>query len=173
LKALSRDYDQLRFTILRYFNPIGSLLEFSHGENINDDAENLFPNIILSIKKTKKLIINGNQYKTDDGTAVRDFIHISDLANGHIACLNFKTKSNFNIFNLGTGKGTTILNLIERFNELSGRKINFTFGPNRPSDISISYSSPKKANHILDWHAKKTLDEMILDSWNFYSKDIL
>jgi UDP-glucose 4-epimerase len=162
-----------QFTILRYFNPIGSINEFNHGEIISDKAENLFPNIILSIKKGKKLIINGNQYKTDDGTAVRDFIHISDLANGHIACLSFKSKTNFNIFNLGTGTGTTILNLIERFNVLSGREINFIFGPNRPSDISISYSSPNKANKFLDWHAKKTLDEMILDSWEFYSKAIV
>lgn len=173
LKALSRNYLSTQFTILRYFNPIGSLVDYDHGENISDKAENLFPKIILSIKNKKDFIINGNQYDTEDGTAIRDFIHIEDLAHGHISCLNYESNLNLNNFNLGTGTGTTILNLINKFSELTGSKINFNFGPDRHSDIGVSYSSALKANHILKWYAKKTINEMILDSWNFYSKNFL
>ena len=159
-----------QFTILRYFNPIGAINEFNHGEIISAKAENLFPNIILSLKNNTILNIYGNHYKTIDGTAIRDFIHIEDLVNGHIQCLKYKTNTNYNIFNLGTGNGFTVLNLVENFIRISGRKIKYSFMPNRIGDIDISFASPKKANKILKWKAIRNLNDMIIDSWSYYKK---
>jgi len=168
IKNISTEYNDTRFTILRYFNPIGSIPEFSHGEVICNTAENLLPNIILSIKNNVPLKIYGNNYDTEDGTAVRDFIHISDLVNGHISCLEYSPNTNFNIFNLGTGFGVTVLKLLNTFIETSNANIAFRYEPNRSGDISISYACAKKANEILKWKANKTLKDMCIDAWNFY-----
>jgi len=172
LRNASYQFDT-QFTVLRYFNPIGAINEFNHGEIILDKAENLFPNIILSLKNKTRLNIYGNKYQSNDGTAIRDFIHIHDLAEGHIDSLSYTTDSNFNIFNLGTGKGITVLSLVEKFMKISKQNIDYSFKPNRKGDIDISFASPKKANNILNWTAKKNLDQMLNDAWQFYKNEVI
>ena len=158
--------------ILRYFNPIGSEPSGLLGEEIirNKTSNNLFPNICnIAIGKSKRLYIYGNDWPTKDGTAIRDFIHISDLVNAHIASMNyFKRKlSDHNIFNIGTGKGTTILELINSFQKVNKLILNYSFEKRRKGDYGILYADCNLAEEYLNWKPIKSIEDMCQDGWKW------
>ena len=157
--------------VFRYFNPIGSESSgFLSEENfISKNLNNLFPNICNVAKgKSERLYIYGKDWPTKDGTAIRDFIHISDLVNAHKAAipyLNEKSKKH-RIFNVGTGKGTSVLELINTFQKVNKLKLNFSFKKRREGDFGIIYADCSLAKEILNWKAEKSIEDMCEDGWN-------
>jgi UDP-glucose 4-epimerase len=160
--------------ILRYFNPIGAHESGTLGEDPNGIPNNLMPYITqVAIGKLNKLKIFGNDYATIDGTGVRDYIHVVDLALGHIKALE-KVAVNKGVFtyNLGTGAGYSVLEMISAFEKVSGKKVQYEIVERRPGDIAECYADPSKAKEELGWRTKKDIFRMCLDSWNWQSKNI-
>lgn len=157
-----------RITILRYFNPVGAHKSGLLGEDPNGIPNNLMP-IMLKVAegKSSMLHIYGNDYKTKDGTCVRDFIHVIDLARGHVNAMERVVSSGVHVYNLGTGKGTSVLELVNTFNKVNGRLINFDYAERRPGDVPENYANPNKAKEELGWEATLTIEDMCKDSWNF------
>ena len=157
--------------ILRYFNPIGAHESGLIGERPVKEASNIMPNILKAAQKEiDSFKIYGKNYDTKDGTGIRDFIHIMDLVDGHIAALDYLfSKNNKELFiaNLGTGTGVSVLELINAFEKVNNIKIPKTFVENRPGDIAVSHADPSYANQVLNWEAKRSLDKMCHDAWNF------
>lgn len=151
--------------VLRYFNPVSAHHSSFIGENPSNQASNLFPTIgQCLLRQRSELEIFGNDYKTIDGTGVRDYIHIADLAKGHIAALNFILEhGNFNVWNLGTGKGFSVLQVINAFNKHLDQPIKINFKPRRVGDSPISVACIEKAIQELSWFPEKNLDDMVLD----------
>jgi len=157
--------------ILRYFNPIGAHASGLIGENPNDTPNNLFPFILkVAVGKLDKLCIFGNDYETFDGTCVRDFIHVLDLARGHILSLNKLEASGMNIYNLGTGKGTSVLELITTFEKVNNIKLNYEFSQRRNGDLSVVYANAEKALRELGWESKYSIEDMCQHGYNFIKK---
>ena len=158
-----------RSKILRYFNPVGAHKSGLIGEDPNDIPNNLIPFVSqVAIGKIKKLYIFGGDYETPDGTGVRDYIHVVDLAIGHIKALQvIMKKPQVLIANLGTGKGHSVLDVVKAFEKTSGRKIPFTIVDRRQGDIAICYADCNHANKVLNWKAKYKLDEMCEDAWRW------
>ncbi len=155
--------------ILRYFNPVGAHQSGTIGENPNGIPNNLVPYITqVAIGKLACLSVFGNDYPTLDGTGVRDYIHVTDLAEGHLAALKkLETNCGLVIYNLGTGKGYSVLEMVDAFQEACGKKIPFEIQPRRAGDVAKCYSNPAKAESELNWKAKKGLKEMCEDSWRW------
>ena len=155
-------------TILRYFNPVGAHKSGLIGEDPNGIPNNLMP-IMLKVAegKSNMLHIYGKDYKTKDGTCVRDFIHVIDLARGHVKAIEKVVDAGVHTFNLGTGKGTSVLELITSFNKVNGKLINYDYAERRPGDVPENYANPTKAREELGWEATYTIDDMCRDSWNF------
>lgn len=156
-------------SILRYFNPIGAHPSGKIGEDPRGTPNNLMPYITqVAINKIDKLLIYGSDYKTHDGTGIRDYIHVVDLAKGHIKSLDkiFQEKQ-FIVYNLGTGKGYSVLDMVKSFEKANEIKIPYEIVGRRPGDIDISYSNPSKANKELGWKAEKDIIEMCKDSWRW------
>jgi len=157
-------------TLLRYFNPVGAHESGVIGEVPNGVPNNLMPYITQVAKGIReKLYIYGNDYETIDGTGVRDYIHVVDLAKGHLSALK-SNKSAINIYNLGTGKGTSVLELVNTFMNINQISIPYEITDRRPGDIAISYADVSKARNELDWEAKLSIEDMVRDSWNFEKK---
>lgn len=158
---------------LRYFNPVGAHPSGLIGEDPSGIPNNLVPYITkVAIGKLEKLSIYGNDYPTKDGTGVRDFIHVQDLASGHTAALRkIDTLVGYHVFNLGTGKPHSVLELIACFNKVTHIDIPFVFATRRPGDVGECWSSPELANEVLEWKAKYTLEDMLRDSWNWQIKN--
>ncbi|MGP9692462.1 UDP-glucose 4-epimerase GalE [Psychrobacter sp. AOP30-A2-5] len=164
---------------LRYFNPVGAHLSGQIGEDPNDIPNNLMPYISqVAVGKLAKLNIFGNDYPTTDGTGVRDFIHVTDLATGHVAALNYlegqintgkRDSVGFLPINLGTGKGTSVLELVTAFSKVYGQPIPYQFTDRRVGDIASCYASADKAKNLLEWQAKLSITEMCQDSWRWQS----
>lgn len=155
--------------ILRYFNPIGAHSSGLIGEDPNDIPNNLMPYITqVAIGKREELGVFGNNYNTEDGTGVRDYIHVVDLAKGHLAALD-KLKCNPGLvtYNLGTGKGTSVLEMVKYFERANNLKIPYKIQQRRPGDIDAYFADCNKANKELNWFAKKSIEEACKDSWNF------
>ena len=154
--------------LLRYFNPIGAHESCLIGDNPNGIPNNLMPYVTRVAKGTlPKLSIYGNDYPTHDGTGVRDFIHVEDLAAGHIAVVNKMADSGVKVYNLGTGVGYSVLDLVKAFERSTGIKIPYEITDRRPGDIAECWSDPAKAERELGWRAKHTLEEMCRSAWNF------
>ncbi len=155
--------------ILRYFNPVGAHKSGKIGEDPKNIPNNLVPYITqVAIGKLKYLGVFGNDYDTPDGTGVRDYIHVVDLATGHLKALEkLNEKSGILIYNLGTGKGYSVLDMVKSFEKESGNPINYKILPRRPGDIATCYADPSKAKAELGWEAIKDLDEMCEDSWRW------
>lgn len=155
--------------LLRYFNPIGAHSSGLIGENPNGIPNNLMPYITqVAVGKREKLGVFGNDYDTPDGTGVRDYIHVVDLAIGHVKAINkIKECPGLAIYNLGTGKGYSVLEVVSNFEKASGVKIPYEIGPRRPGDIATCYASSKKAEEELGWKATKDIFDMCKDSWNW------
>ena len=159
--------------ILRYFNPVGAHESALIGEEPQGIPNNLMPYIVrVASGQLKELSIFGNDYDTKDGTGVRDYIHVVDLAKGHVAALEKLEKENKGLFiyNLGTGTGVSVLDMVNAFEKATGKKVSYKIAPRREGDIAICYANPKKAKEELGWSAEKTLEDMCKDSWNYISK---
>lgn len=159
--------------LLRYFNPIGAHPSGLIGEDPNGIPNNLLPFVSqVAIGKLKELKIFGNDYDTPDGTGVRDFIHVVDLAKGHLDALKYSMNhTGVEAVNLGTGKGASVLEIVHAYEKACGHKIPYVFTPRREGDIGTLYSDPSKAKQLLGWEAKLNLEQMCADSWNFISKN--
>jgi UDP-glucose 4-epimerase len=155
--------------ILRYFNPIGAHKSGLIGENPNGIPNNLMPYITqVAVGKREKLTVYGNDYDTHDGTGVRDYIHVVDLAKGHVKALEkIKERAGLKVYNLGTGVGYSVLDIVKNFEEATGVKIPYVIGDRRPGDIATCYSSAEKAGKELGWTAENGIKEMCADSWNW------
>lgn len=156
-------------TILRYFNPIGAHYSGKIGEDPKDIPNNLMPYITqVAIGIRNKLSVFGNDYNTHDGTGIRDYIHVVDLAKGHIRALEKQQKTGtIDVYNLGTGKGVSVLDLVNNFEETNGIKIPYEIVSRRPGDVAISYSNVDKAKKHLGWKSEKSISEMCYDSWKW------
>ena len=155
--------------LLRYFNPVGAHAGGSIGEDPNGLPNNLFPFITqVVVGKLKKLSVFGNDYSTPDGTGVRDYIHVVDLARAHIKALDrFELDAGVEIFNVGTGRGYSVLEIIKAFESASGKKIPYKIVDRRPGDIATCYADPSKAKSQLGWDAKYGIAEMCSDAWRW------
>ncbi|WP_340371754.1 UDP-glucose 4-epimerase GalE [Peribacillus sp. FSL E2-0218] len=162
-----------RIALLRYFNPIGAHESGSIGENPNGIPNNLMPYVTqVAIGKREKLSIFGNDYNTHDGTGVRDFIHVTDLVKGHLKALEYLEKNNgIEAFNLGTGRGYSVMDLINTFSSINKKEIPFQFVDRRPGDIGSCYANPTKAEKVLSWRAEKDLKDMCTDSWKWQTQN--
>jgi UDP-glucose 4-epimerase len=170
LKDLYASDDTWDIAILRYFNPVGAHESGLIGEAPVGKPNNLMPFICKVAKgELDKLMVFGNDYNTIDGTGVRDYIHVVDLAIGHIKALEKLNKEGQGLFiyNLGTGTGYSVLQMIETFEKVNNIKVNYEIAPRRPGDIDSCYSNPSKSLKELDFQTKKSLDDMCRDSWNF------
>lgn len=176
LKAVYTSDNEWKITILRYFNPIGAHESGLIGENPAGIPNNLMPYITKVAKgQLENLRIFGSDYDTIDGTGVRDYIHVVDLAKGHIKSLeaqNRNKETGVFIYNLGTGRGTSVLELVNSFEKENDIKLNYVITDRRPGDIDIYYANPAKAEKELGWKAEKTVQDMCRDSWNFERKNV-
>lgn len=169
LKDLYKSDKSWKISLLRYFNPIGAHESGLIGEDPNGVPSNIMPYISqVAIGKLPYLNVFGNDYPTPDGTGIRDYIHVVDLALGHIAALNrLEEESSFRIYNLGTGIGYSVLDLIKAFQKTTGVKIPYRISERRSGDIAVSFSDPTKANNELGWHANRDLEKMCEDTWRW------
>jgi len=173
-------------TILRYFNPVGAHPSGRIGEDPNGIPNNLMPYVSqVVVGRRPHLTIFGNDYPTPDGTGVRDYIHVMDLAEGHVAALRFMTSGTgasagasagagagkYSVFNLGTGVGYSVLDMVTAMKTASGRPLPYEFGPRREGDIAVCYADPSTAKEKLGWAAKRTLQDMCADLWNWQSNN--
>ncbi len=161
--------------ILRYFNPVGAHESGLIGEEPQGIPNNLMPYIVrVASGELKELSVFGNDYDTHDGTGVRDYIHVVDLAKGHISALNKLDKEEKGIFvyNLGTGIGYSVLDIVNAFEKSTGKKVPYKITQRRPGDIAKAYSDAKKAKKELGWEAKKNLEDMCRDSWKYIENNL-
>ncbi len=158
--------------LLRYFNPTGAHESGLIGEDPNGIPNNLMPRLIkVATGKMEAMTVYGNDYPTKDGTGVRDYIHVVDLAQGHLAAINWVRNHNeCDAFNLGTGVGYSVLDLIHSLEAVSGKKLAITYTPRRAGDIAACYADPTKAKTVLGWEAKLGVEKMCEDAWNYAVK---
>lgn len=168
LQDLGASDPDWRITLLRYFNPIGAHASGLIGEDPNDVPNNLMPYVAqVAAGKLEKVSVYGDDYETPDGTGVRDYIHVVDLAKGHLAALGHKTNDAISIYNLGTGHGYSVLQMIHAFEKASGKTIPYQIVTRRPGDIAACYADSSKAENELGWKTTKTLDDMCSDGWRW------
>ena len=155
--------------LLRYFNPIGAHESGRMGENPNGIPNNLMPYITkVAAGQLDHLTVFGNDYNTPDGTGVRDYIHVVDLAKGHVAACDYAAKHNgCEIINLGTGVGYSVLDIVNTFSRVNKVPVPYVIGPRRDGDVDACYADPTKAKKLLGWTATKTLEDMCRDSWRW------
>ncbi len=173
LRDLYNSDNKWSISLLRYFNPIGAHKSGRIGENPNGIPNNLTPYITqVAVGKRKQLSVFGNDYKTKDGTGIRDYIHVVDLAKGHIKALERVLETEeINEFNLGTGTGYTVLEVVENFKKATGINIPYEITDRRPGDIDICYADAGKAKEILGWKAVKSMEDMCRDSWKWQNEN--
>ena len=175
LEHVLKDYafanPEMQVVLLRYFNPVGAHKSGLIGESPNGIPNNLMPYISqVAVGKLKELAVYGNDYPTHDGTGVRDYIHVVDLARGHVAALGYN-KGDVGIFNLGTGTGYSVLDMVNAFSRVNGVPVAYRIAPRRPGDVAACFASPDKAKAELGWQATHTLEDMVRDSWRFQSQN--
>jgi UDP-glucose 4-epimerase len=169
LRDLAATDPRWRIAILRYFNPVGAHESGLIGEDPNGIPNNLLPYIAqVAVGKLPELAVFGNDYPTHDGTGVRDYIHVVDLAEGHLRALDsLKTRTGAHVWNLGTGQGYSVLDMVRAFEANSGKPVPYRISPRRPGDIATCYSDPSKAERELGWKAKRGLPEIMRDAWRW------
>ncbi|TNF13389.1 MAG: UDP-glucose 4-epimerase GalE [Vibrionaceae bacterium] len=160
-------------TLLRYFNPVGAHPSGTMGEDPQGIPNNLMPFIAqVAVGRREKLAVFGNDYATPDGTGIRDYIHVMDLADGHIAALQaVGTQAGLHIYNLGTGKGSSVLDMVNAFSQACGKAVPYEICPRRPGDIAECWASTEKAQRELGWQAKLSLADMTADTWRWQSNN--
>ena len=174
LKDIYKSDNTWDICILRYFNPVGAHESGLIGEEPKGIPNNLMPYVArVAAGILPELSVFGNDYNTPDGTGVRDYIHVVDLAKGHVKALEKldKEQEGLYIYNLGTGTGYSVLDMVKAFEETTGKTVKYKIAPRREGDIATCYADPKKAKEELDWVAEKGLKEMCEDSWNFIEKN--
>ena len=173
LKDVAAADNEWSVALLRYFNPIGAHSSGLIGEDPNGIPNNLFPYIQqVAIGKREYLGVFGDDYDTPDGTGVRDYIHVVDLARGHICAVKYVIEhKGVEAVNLGTGKGSSVLDVLHAFERACGKKLPYKIMPRRAGDIAWCYSEPKKALELFGWKAEYDLDDMCRDGWNFTQKN--
>lgn len=176
LKDLYTSDNDFKIAILRYFNPVGAHESGTIGEDPNGIPNNLMPFITqTAVGKREFLSVFGGDYPTPDGTGVRDYIHVVDLADAHVKALDYLNSKTFDIknstFNIGTGIGYSVLDMIKAFEKASDKNIAYKIVNRRAGDISTCYSDPSFAKEILNWEAKKSIDDMCKDSWKWQSNN--
>ncbi len=173
LRELHTSDNSWNVALLRYFNPVGAHESGEIGEDPNGIPNNLMPFITqVAIGKLKELNVFGGDYPTHDGTGIRDYIHVSDLAAGHIRALKkLEEKPGLVVYNLGTGKGSSVMDVIKAFEKASGKKIPYKITPRRPGDAAVCYADVSKANQELNWQTKRDLEDMCRDAWNWQQKN--
>jgi UDP-glucose 4-epimerase len=171
LRDLAASDPRWRIAILRYFNPVGAHESGLIGEDPNDIPNNLLPCITqVAVGKLPELAVFGNDYPTPDGTGVRDYIHVVDLSEGHLRALEaLQTRNGAHVWNLGTGQGYSVLEMVRSFEVASGKPVPYRVAPRRPGDIATCYADPAKAKRELEWKAQRGLDEMMRDAWRWQS----
>lgn len=159
--------------LLRYFNPVGAHESGLIGEDPNDIPNNLMPFITqVAVGRREHLNVFGNDYDTHDGTGVRDYIHVMDLADGHLKAMNkLRQKPGFYVYNLGTGKGCSVMDVVRAFEKVSGKKISCKMAPRRAGDIACNYADPSLAQRELDWKAVRDISTICEDSWRWQSNN--
>ncbi|MCI8383979.1 MAG: UDP-glucose 4-epimerase GalE [Clostridia bacterium] len=170
LKDIYRSDNTWDICILRYFNPVGAHKSGLIGEEPQGIPNNLMPYVVrVASGELQELSVFGNDYDTPDGTGVRDYIHVVDLAKGHVKAFEKieQEGKGLYIYNLGTGTGYSVLDMVKAFEKTTGRKVAYKIAPRRAGDIATCYADPKKAKEELGWVATKTLEDMCLDSWNY------
>lgn len=162
---------ELTCVLLRYFNPIGAHESGLIGEDPQGIPNNLMPYVSqVAVGKLKQLSVHGNDYDTPDGTGVRDYIHVVDLALGHVAALQYAEKfKGSDVINLGTGTGYSVLDMVKAFEKVNNVKVPYVIGPRREGDVASCYADPKKAREVLGWTATKNLEDMCRDAWRWQS----
>ena len=174
LKDIYKSDNTWDICILRYFNPVGAHESGLIGEEPKGIPNNLMPYIArVAAGVLPELSVFGNDYDTHDGTGVRDYIHVVDLAKGHVKALEKLDKENegLYIYNLGTGTGYSVLDMVKAFEETTGKEVKYKIAPRRPGDIATCYADPAKAKRELNWSTEKTLEDMCKDSWNYIEKN--
>ena len=169
LQDVTASDKDFRVAILRYFNPIGAHESGLIGEVPNGIPNNIMPYILRVAKgEYKELTVFGNDYPTPDGTGIRDYIHVVDLSKGHLKALDkIREEEGVKIYNLGTGNGYSVLELVKNFEDVNNVKVNYKIGARRPGDIPACYADPSKAEKELGWKAERGIKEMCRDSWHF------
>ncbi len=174
-ERMLRDYlvphPETEVVCLRYFNPVGADPSGLLGEDPNGIPNNLFPiinQVALGIREG--ITVYGDDYGTEDGTCVRDYLHVVDLAEGHVAALSHSKGPGFHVYNLGTGHGTSVLEAIRAYEKATGRKIPYAIGGRRPGDIAVSYADPARAERELHWKARLTIEDAARDAYAFATK---
>ena len=171
LEDLHASDPEWNVVLLRYFNPIGAHESGLIGEDPKGIPNNLVPYVAqVAVGKLEAVGVFGNDYDTHDGTGVRDYIHVVDLARGHVAALNWMDgKTGVEAVNLGTGVGSSVLDVVRAFSKACGKELPYVIKPRRPGDVAENYADPKKAKELFDWEAQFDLDKMCEDSWNWQS----
>ena len=173
LRDTSKAIDDWSVVLLRYFNPIGAHPSGLIGEDPRGIPNNLMPYISqVAVGRRDHLNVFGNDYDTPDGTGVRDYIHVVDLARGHVSAIEYmQSHRGESVFNLGTGVGYSVLDMIKAFERVSGRKVPYEIVARRPGDIATVYASPDKSAELLGWKAQYTLEDMCRDTWRWQSEN--
>lgn len=173
LRDIAKSDKSFNIAILRYFNPVGAHSSGIIGEDPNDIPNNLMPYVSqVAVGKLKELSVFGNDYNTSDGTGVRDYIHVVDLANGHLKALDkLDTNCGLVTYNLGTGNGYSVLDMVKAFSDASGKDVAYKIVDRRPGDVAMCYADPSKANKELGWKAKYGIKEMCEDAWRWQSNN--
>ncbi len=175
LRDLHKSDDSWNIALLRYFNPVGAHESGQIGEDPSGIPNNLMPFVAqVAVGKREKLAVFGNDYPTPDGTGVRDYIHVDDLASGHLAAIRaLNNQGGLITVNLGTGRGYSVLEMIRAFEKASGKPVAFEITNRRPGDIAACYASPAKAKEMLGWVARHDIDRMCIDAWRWQSNNPL
>jgi UDP-glucose 4-epimerase len=173
LSGMSHAEADWSIVLLRYFNPIGAHESGRIGEDPRGIPNNLMPYITqVAVGRRDHLSVFGDDYDTPDGTGVRDYIHVVDLARGHVATVKYATENKgCEVFNLGTGTGYSVLDMVKAFERVTGKAVPYKITERRPGDLGMVYASPEKSAQVLGWKAKFGLDEMCRDTWNWQSKN--
>lgn len=173
-KKLANANTDWSIVLLRYFNPIGAHPSGKIGEDPNGIPNNLTPYVAqVAVGRREFLTVFGNQYPTHDGTGVRDYLHVMDLAEGHLSAIQYAQKSNPGVyaFNLGTGLGISVLDIVNAMSKACGHEIKYKIGDARPGDVATCYADATLAKTELGWQAKRTLEEMCRDLWTWQSQN--
>ncbi|NOT10735.1 MAG: UDP-glucose 4-epimerase GalE [Methylococcaceae bacterium] len=175
--TISKVQNPWKIALLRYFNPIGAHESGLIGEDPNGIPNNLMPYVSqVAIGKLAQLSVFGDDYPTRDGTGIRDYIHVVDLVKGHIKAIAALQGERFNAgacraYNLGAGRGCSVLEIIETFERVTGKKVNYKIAPRRVGDLAECFANPERAIMELDWKVEKNLDDMVSDAWNWQKKN--
>lgn len=173
LEDAAKANPELSVILLRYFNPIGAHESGLIGEDPQGIPNNLMPYIAqVAVGRRDHLTVFGGDYPTQDGTCLRDYIHVMDLANGHVKAVEYAANhKGVEVFNLGTGTPYSVLDIIHAFEKATGVKVKYEIGPRRAGDLPKFWADSTKAQNVLDWHAERTLEDMCRDTWNWQSKN--